>query len=148
MSSPAELEKHGAAGMCSSESQNNIAQKRHFHWQRGSVGGTGGDRIPELGEGGAVGEGGRCMIKAHVLKSLTSPLVWLMVPASQTDRSKGLEKWCNYCFLNRGGKKKPVWSAGDSTGRRLAPFYPTLCHATHPQAPRHHSILPIRDICH
>lgn len=51
---------------------------------------------------------GGCMIKAYILKSLTSPLVWLMEPTLQADRSKGLEKWCNYCFLN-SGPKRLVW---------------------------------------
>lgn len=32
-----------------------------------------------------------------------------MVPALQSDRGKGLEKWCNYCFLNRG-LERPAWS--------------------------------------
>lgn len=60
------------------------------------------------GEGGVMGKRRGCMIKAYILKSLTSPLVWLMRPTSQSDRGKGLEKWCNYCFLNRG-LKRPVW---------------------------------------
>lgn len=53
-------------------------------------------------------ERGGCMIKTYILKSLTSPLVWLMEPTLQADRSKGLEKWCNYCFLN-SGPKRLVW---------------------------------------
>lgn len=75
---------------------------------RQDMGGCGKRRSQSWGEGGAEEEDRRCMIKAYILKSLTSPLVWLMGPASQSDRGKGLEKWCNYCFLNRG-LKRPAW---------------------------------------
>lgn len=78
-----ELEQRRAAGMCSSNSQNEIVpkkqkktkpkptfperQRRKHGWRRDPGAGKAG--------GGAVGEGGRCMIKARVWKSLTSPLV-------------------------------------------------------------------------
>lgn len=111
--------------------------------ERHGTGGRGALVAPER-EGGAVEEDGRCMIKAYILKSLTSPLVWLMVPASQSDRSKGLEKWCNYGFLNRG-PKRPAWrriwgrfysASWTADGRSL---HPSIPRATHPEAPRHFS---------
>lgn len=69
---------------------------------------VGGEGFPKLRKGGVLGKDRGCMIKAYILKSLTSPLVWLMRPTSHSDRGKRLEKWCNYCFLNRG-LKRPVW---------------------------------------
>lgn len=82
-----------------------------------------------------------CMIKAYILKSLTSPLVWLMGPTLQADRSKGLEKWCNYCFLN-SGLKRPVWKEDleeilqGILDSRLSPLHPSTPPATHPDASR------------
>lgn len=95
------------------------------------------------GEGGVEEEDRRCMIKAYILKSLTSPLVWLMGPASQSDRGKGLEKWCNYCFLNRG-LKRPAWKEDleeilqGILDSRLPHFHPNIPPATHPEAPQHY----------
>lgn len=82
-----------------------------------------------------------CMIKAYILKSLTSPLVWLMGPTLQADRSKGLEKWCNYCFLN-SGLKRPVWKKDleeilqGILDSRLSPLHPSTPPATYPEASR------------
>lgn len=87
------------------------------------------------GKGGVVRKDRECMIKAYILKSLTSPLVWLMGPASQSDRGKGLEKWCNYCFLNRG-LKRPVWKKDleeilqGILDSRLPPLHPSILRHT------------------
>lgn len=95
--------------------------------------------------GWSCGRGARCMIKAYILKSLTSPLVWLMMPASHSDGGKGLEKWCNYYFLNRG-LKRPAWKEDlEEIPQRildshlLTQLFPLPHTHTHTETPRHYS---------
>lgn len=158
-------ESHGTARMCKSEALTYINRslkghnmKIHFSltqpspysmqwstqgglWEEKDMGGWEERASQSWGEGGVVEEDRRCMIKAYILKSLTSPLVWLMGPASQSDRGKGLEKWCNYCFLNRG-LKRPAWK--EDLEEILQGILDSRLPPLHPSTPPHlpHTLKP------